>query len=92
MDKKKDDNMPFAIGVGTIVAVAMFSQKQSQIKYWLYENMMMLAFCGFAILAIIVYRGIQKLKRKEEEHFKRLRAVNSVKPKGNENDYYRRRR
>jgi hypothetical protein len=90
MDKKNDDNMPFAVGVGGIVAAALYSQKQTQIKHWLYENMMMLVFAAFAILAFIVYRGIHKLKKKEEEAFKRLKAVHSVKPKNNENEFYRR--
>jgi hypothetical protein len=92
VDKKKDDNTPFAIGMGGLVAMAIFSQRQNEIKHWLYDNMMMLVLAGFAILAFLVYRGLQKIKKREEELLKRMRAVKSVQPQRNEGDYYRRHR
>jgi hypothetical protein len=92
MDKKKDDNTSFAVGMGGLVAIAVISQKQNEIKNWLYDNMMMLTLAGFAIIGFIVYRAIGKMKKREAELMKRMRAVNSVKAKRNENEYYRRRR
>ncbi len=91
MDKKKDD-MPFMVGMGGLVAVAVISTKQNEIKNWLFENMMMLVLAGFAILALLVYRGIGKMKKRDEELLKRMKAVKSVQPQRNEGDYYRRRR
>ena len=90
MDKKKDDNTPFASAMGGLVAVAVFSQRQNEINHWLYDNMMLLVLAGFAILAFLVYRGLQKMKKREEELLKRMRAVNTVKAKGKENEYYKR--
>lgn len=92
MDKKKDENASFAVGMGAIVAMAVYSQKEMQIKNWLYDNLMLLVLAAFAVLALIVFLGMRKLKKREEEMLKRLKAVNSVKPKRSEGDYYKRRR
>ncbi len=92
MEKKKDDNLPFAIGAGGLVLVAVVSQKQNEIKHWLYSNMMLLTLAGFALLAMLVLLGIRRMKKKEEEILKRMRATKSVKPLLSESDYYRRRR
>ncbi len=92
MDKKKDDNLPFAIGAGGLALVAVVSQKQNEIKHWLYSNMMLLTLAGFALLAMLVLLSIRRMKKKEEEILKRMRAAKSVKPTHAESDYYRRRR
>ncbi len=65
MDKKKDDNTPFAIGVGGLALVAVLSQRQHEIKSWLYDNMMLLVLAAFALLGFIVYRAIAKMKKRE---------------------------
>ena len=90
-NKKNDDPMPFAIGVGGLVAVATISQKQEQIKWWLYDHMMMLVFVGFIFVALIVMRAIHRMKKKEEAMLARMRAARSVRPNGDQDDYYRRR-
>jgi len=92
MDKKKDDNTPFAIGMGGLVAVAVISQRQYEIKNWLYDNMMLLVLATFALIGFIVYRALGKMKKREAELLKKIRAVNSVKAKGKANEYYKRRR
>lgn len=92
MEKKKDDNTPFAIGMGGIVAVAVISQRQNEIKHWLYNNMMLLALAAFALIGFIFYRSLGKMKKREADLMKRMRAVNSVKAKGKANEYYKRRR
>ncbi len=89
MEKKKDDNLHFAVGMGGLVAVAVISQRQNEIKHWLYDHMMMLVLAVFTLIGIIAFRAIQKLKKREEELLKRMRAVKSVAPKRNEGDYYR---
>lgn len=92
MEKKKDDNLHFAVGMGGLVLVAVISQRQNEIKHWLYDHMMMLVLAAFLLVGFIVMRAIQKMKKREEEFLKRMRAVKSVAPARNEGDYYRRER
>lgn len=90
MEKKKDDNLQFAVGIGGLVAIAVISQRQNEIKHWLYDHMMMLVLAGFTLVGFIAMRAIQKMKKREEEFLKRMKAVKSVAPLRNESDYYRR--
>lgn len=92
MEKKKDDNLQFAVGIGGLVAIAVISQRQNEIKHWLYNHMMMLVLAGFALVGFIAMRAIQKMKKREEEFLKRMKAVKSVAPARSEGDYYRRNR
>ena len=90
-NKKNDDNMPFAIGMGAIVTCAVISQKAELIKWWFYDHLMTLAALAFLFIVLVVTWKIHKMKKKEEEHFARMRAVNSVKPRRDRLDYYQRR-
>jgi hypothetical protein len=92
MEKKKDDNLHFAVGMGGLVLLAVVSTKQFQIKNWLYEHMMTIVLIAFAIVGLLVYRAIHRMKKKEEELIKRMKAVNSVAPEKARDDYYRRKR
>ena len=92
MEKKKDDNTSFAVGMGGLVLVAVISQRQNEIKHWLYDHMMMLVLAAFLLIGFVAMRAIQKMKKREEEFLKRMRAVKSVAPTRSEGDYYRRER
>ncbi len=90
-NKKNEDPMPFAIGIGGLLMVAVYSQKQMEIKHWFYTNLMMLVFAAFVMMALIVVRVLHKMKKREADLIKRMQAVRSVKPGGDETDYYKRR-
>jgi hypothetical protein len=87
-DPMKDPAMWLIVG---FVGIAVWSQKQYQIKIWFYENMMSFVFLGLVLIAALGLYVRWRIRRKHKNYFERRENLKSMQPTYRPNDYYKRR-
>lgn len=80
----------YLIGVIALVGCAIWYNKEAQIKFWLYENLMTIVAYAFLAVAGLVAYVVCRIKRKHHEELARSRAMQSVRPSRNPRNYYER--
>jgi heme/copper-type cytochrome/quinol oxidase subunit 2 len=72
------------------VGCSVWYQKEAQIKFWLYQNLMTITGYLFLAVALLVAYAIYRMKKKHENELARARALESVKPTRSPRNYYER--
>lgn len=94
-DKKKNNNkdgdnsgQQAFIVVGLILSAAIM-KFEAQIRFWLYDNLMMLVLAGISLLGLTGFYLWHRYKRKESEFFEKQKALRQIKPQFDDEDYYK---
>lgn len=89
-NQNNGNDTAFAIGIAALVGCAVWTQKEAQIRFWLYQNLMAITFYAMVVVALLVLYAVYRIKKKNQEELARIRAVQSVKPSRNPRNYYER--
>jgi Flp pilus assembly protein TadB len=76
----------YAIGLFAICAVVV--EKQAIIKFWFYQNLMMLVLGAFVIIALFVTYKLNRMKKKYSNELGRNRAIEKLSAKSDIHSYY----
>lgn len=63
---------------------------EAAIRLWFYKNVLFLTIGGIFVLALVGFYLWYRIKKKEKEHFERMRILKKVQPTRNNRDFYRR--
>ncbi len=76
--------------LGLLALGALVSQKEFEIKFWIYENMIYLILAGCGILALAGSYLWYRVKKKEKAYFENLKKLKGVQSQKSDRDYYQR--
>ena len=77
--------------IGLLAVGALIWKNEDKIRYWFYNNILVLALGTMGLLSLGGFYLWYRFKKKEAEHFERRRQLREVQTHQKDVDYYKRR-